>query len=172
MEDLCPLGDICPKQEVRARTQSQHTQTLPGCCWEYSSKATEQPFSAFPYHRSRRSQAALDLPTLLLHLHHLTLAPSTSLHKRGKSIKTFHFSKAALHALQCLLKGPSQICFSSPKPSFTFKSKLFPYPPCVALQTVLCHCAKPRTSGSTWRTPTEQHENHSIMESSTLVKNH
>lgn len=34
VEDLCPLGDICPKQEVRARTQSQHTQTLPSCCSE------------------------------------------------------------------------------------------------------------------------------------------
>ena len=60
--------------------------------------------------------------------------------------------------------------FSSLKPSFTFKSKLFRHHLCVALQTVFCYCAKPSSSGDhpdNFCRP--QHENHSVTKSFRLV---
>lgn len=60
--------------------------------------------------------------------------------------------------------------FSSLKPSFTFKSKLCRHHLCVTLQTVLCYCAKPSSSGDhleNFRRP--QRENHSSTKSFRLV---
>lgn len=60
--------------------------------------------------------------------------------------------------------------FSSLKPSFTFKSKLFHHHLRVTLQTVLCYCAKPSSSGDHLQNfRRTQRENHSPTKSFRLV---
>lgn len=120
--DLGSLGNIWPELEVRGRTESQHTQTLPSCCSELGAQAEGCDRTAMLQLSLMTDPGDLRLSrTCPLCFSTFTISPSLRVpHYTNKASQSNPSTPQRLPWMCCRVCWKVQLCSSSPKPSFTF----------------------------------------------------